>query len=227
MAFIDKVTEFFTSTTGIVASVIVGLLIISSILGIIHRYGEIRKQRRKLQSKETPETNIKLELDEKRKPGNLRMIGLDVTEFDWSEVKEIRFQLINDGQATVVIKSLKLLVPECGPSNKLKMIRPGAPLSVYHYRVELNQNDTEYAIIKSLFDEESPSFYYKEGEADSFVIKLVSNEAYWYKISFSVEWYEFNDPNNIKEIKSRDLHIEYCLVTQEDVMKLIDQSEGE
>lgn len=217
----EEIIKFFTSTTGIVAALVVLLGLIGAAIGIVHKLNEIRKQRRELQKKEESSTPIKVELDTSRKPGNLRLANPEVEEFDWSEAKEIRFQLINDGEATAVVKAMKLVVCDCGPSNKLKMIRPGAPLSVYHYRVALDPDCKEYEIVSSLYTEEKPLFFYKTGEADSFLIKLSSNKAYWYEFSIVVEWYESTNPQEVKVVRSPKLRVECCIVQPEDIFEFL------
>lgn len=222
---LESIVRFFTSTTGIIAAVGILLGLIAAILGIIHRINEIRKQSREFRKKEESSVPIRIEIDRSQKSGNLRLANPEIKEFDWRDAKELRFQLINDGEATVVVTSMKLVISHCAPSKKLKMIRPGAPLTVYHYRVNLDPDRTEYEIISPLYTEEKPLFSYKTGEADSFLVTLSSSKAYWYELSIVVQWYDSNNPQEVKMTQSHKLRVEYHIVRPGDMIKFLGQDD--
>lgn len=207
------IIELFTRKEGIITAIIVFLGVIATILGIIHKIYEIRKNSRDSQKNSEPNHNPNIYLQSKS--SGLRMTSPEIEEYDWKNIKELRFQIINDGEITALVKKMKIMVINFGKSNKLKMIRPGAPLQVYHYKVELNPIQKEYDIISPIYTDEKPLFYYKKGEADSFLIKLSSKESYWYDIEIIVEWYDSANPQEARLLKSAKLHVEYSIEPEE------------
>jgi len=125
--------------------------------------------------------------------GQLIILNPTMREFDSKDVKEFQFQLTNPGNSTLMVTSIKIQVLDCGLNDKLKMYIPEAPLSVYHYRVELESNKKEYDIVSGIYSENKSSFYYAKGDVDAFSVKLNSTEPYWYEIQLVIEFVDVEE----------------------------------
>jgi hypothetical protein len=153
--------------------------------------------------------NISNARSKSSKSGNLQLVHSNIIKHFWGDAKEIRFQLFNNGEATVIMKMMKLVVLNCGERTNLLMTLPGAQLQVYEYDVYLNPEKKEYEIISSSYTKEKPLFIYKQGDADSFIIQINSQQAYWYDFEIIVEWYDITNSQQINISRSPKLRVEF------------------
>ena len=127
----------------------------------------------------------------------------------WSETGEVSFELMNTQGGKALLTKLMLMVLESGYSETLKMVRPGAPVPQYSYKVKLTPNKKEYDVRQKKFGTTSPPQSFEKEEVESFLIELVSTESQWYKFQFIVEWYDLAHPSEIKVLKSPELIIDF------------------
>jgi hypothetical protein len=132
-------------------------------------------------------------------------------ELPYSDIKELRFVLVNEGGSTLIVKSIQLIVSDCDLNTNLRSLQIAAPLQVYEYQVELQPDVKHYEILSSLYTKEHTSFYLKGGEADSFLIKLSSKEAFWYEFKIRVEWINATD-SIVKITEGPKLKVEYSIL---------------
>jgi hypothetical protein len=178
--------------------IIAGITFLGAIIGIIYHLVQLGKNRR-----------------------CFRITGPEVEETDWTDTKEVRFQLLNDGEGTVIVKGMKLDVIDNGLSKNLRMVFPGAPIAVYNFRVELNHNLREYALVSKVYDRDKPLFSYKKGDIDSFIISLSSLEPYWYNLCVSIQWFYASKPQKIYYLKSSKFRIFFSPIQPNDIAKTL------
>ncbi|MFX1365574.1 MAG: hypothetical protein ACFFCE_06595 [Promethearchaeota archaeon] len=200
------IVDFIKNPIGAITALI-GL--IAAILGLAYTILKIIKK-------------IKEIKEQHRTSALLKITNLNLSGTNYSETKELRFQLVNDGKTTVILKTMKLTISECGPNKNLRMIVPGAELQVYEYNLDLDPNQSEYEIISSNYTKEKPPLFYKNGEADAFLIKISSQQAYWYQFSILVIWYSTDKPNEIRNTQSREMRIEFSKTEPEEILDMID-----
>jgi hypothetical protein len=158
--------------------------------------------------------DIKQLIENARKPiePRINLIDLQIDgELRYTDAKELRFVLVNNGTGTAIVKSMRLAILNCGMNTELKSLEIAAPLQVYEYSVNLEPNVMEYEIISPLFTKKRPSFYLKAGEADSFLVNLTSQKAYWYEFEIRIEWMD-TAGSTMNIVESPKLRVEYSIL---------------
>jgi hypothetical protein len=153
-------------------------------------------------------------MEDVKKPTEARVGLIDLGISDkvkYNDAKELRFVLVNNGTGSAIVTSMKLAVMDCGLNTNLKTLQIAAPLQVYEYRLNLEPHVKEYQIISPLFTKKQTSFYLKAGDADSFLINLLSKEAYWYEFEVRVEWMD-TSRSAVNTLRSHRLRVEYSIL---------------
>lgn len=143
---------------------------------------------------------------------NLSLVNLGINDkITYTDIKELRFVLVNDGGNTLIVNSIRLIVTDCGLNTDLRSLQLAAPLQVYEYQIDLEPDIKQYEVLSSLYTKEHTSFYLKSGEADSFLIKLSSKQAFWYEFKIMIEWIHAADSIG-KTTESPNLRVKYSIL---------------
>ena len=186
----ETVITFFTSNTGIIASivVIIGLIggVMKIVLPLINRH-------------ESRQASI----------SRLDMSAVKIEDPPpHSEAGQASFELMNTGGGKAIMSDFLLVILNNGPSETPKMVEAAAPVSQFTYKVTLEPEVKEYDIRKKAFGSSAPHSYESE-EVESFLVELRSTKPQWYELQFVVRWYDAKNPSEINEFKSNTTRIEF------------------
>lgn len=187
---VGSITDFLTSTTGIVAAVVVIVGLIGGILRIVLPLLRRREERRA----GIPDLSMSQVRAEDPPP--------------WSEAGTASFELMNSGGGKAVMRDLILVVADSGASETPKMVRAAAPVTQFTFKVTLSPGVTEYDVRRREFGVPAPHSY-EAKEIEAFSVELRSTEPQWYEFYFLVRWYDSAEPDRTLELKSTKLCIEF------------------
>jgi hypothetical protein len=187
----DRVIEFLTSETGVVAALLVLITLIGGILGLVRPFLKARREKRAA----TPELCLAA-AKAKQPPA-------------WSDAGEVSFQLVNQRGGQAVMTEMRLVVLECGDSEKTKKVEPAAPVTQYTYKVRLSRNVETYDVRAKKFGPKPEPHSFGEGEVESYVLEITSEELLWYRFVMEVEWYDGARSGEIRTLTSDELELEF------------------
>ncbi len=183
--------EFFTSKEGVFAAILSVLTLLGTFLGIVRPMIQSRRE------KAAAKANLEITKPIVAQPP------------EYSQIGEVRFELSNTGSSKAVLRALRIMITNHGPSETLRMVRPGAPVTVHSHRVELDPAKSEYDVRSSVYAADTPPLSFEEGEVEAFVVRLVSTEAQWYRFRLVAEWYDAKRPKEIRKMESAELEIDF------------------
>lgn len=187
----SSVTDFFTSTGGIFAAVaaIVGLL--AALQTLVRPIVSTWATRRRA----------------------LASIGLARPQVGAvapsSNSCDLQFELVNTGERPVIVSSIRLVVDAARPSTRQVVSVPEAPLAVRRHRVELDPATREYDVRARMFSAETPPLSFVEGEAEAFVVKLVSGVSHHYTFHLEIDWYDAKLPHESNCLRTDALDVDF------------------
>jgi len=107
------------------------------------------------------------------------------------------------------MKALGLVVLNNGPSKSMKMVQVGADVPQITYKVKLNPDKKHYDLLHRTFGPPLPLRSYKEKEVESIRVELTSTAPQWYDLQLIIEWYDVENPNKIKVLKSSIMCVDF------------------
>lgn len=201
--------EFFTSKEGIFAATGGLVSLLAAFLGIVRPIAQRRREK--------AAAKAKLEITE----------PILTPPPEHSQIGEVRFELSNAGSSKAVLRALRIVVTDHGPSETLRMVRPGAPVTVHSHRVELDPAKSEYDVRSPVYAADTPPLSFEEGEVEAFVVRLVSTEAQWYRFRLVAEWYDAKRAKAIRKVESGELEIDFPPDLEEFLASKEDQDRGQ
>ena len=187
----SSVTDFFTSAGGIFATVaaIVGLL--AALQTLVRPVISTRTARR--------QARASIELARPR-------VGAVAQS---SNSCELQFELVNTGGHPAIVTSIRLVVDAARPSTTEVVSVPEAPLAVRRHRIELEPATREYDVRSGIFSPDAPPLSFADGEAEAFVVKLVSRVSHHYKFHVEIDWYDAKHPHESRSLRSDPLEADF------------------
>jgi hypothetical protein len=188
---VDTIVDALTSKTGIVAAVVVFLGLLLAIQNLVRPYLVARKEAKAAR----PRLFISPPLVS------------DLAEY--GRVREVRFEVGNAGKGSALMQSLRLLVSEDGVSEEVRETVTAAPLVVHSHRLDLRPGLREYDIRGRVFGPEQPPLSFAEGEADAFLVKLVSREPHWFRARVEAVWVDVARPEETNTTATEEQVLEF------------------
>jgi hypothetical protein len=181
---VSSVTDFFTSTGGIFATVaaIVGLL--AALQALVRPIVSTRTVRRRARA------SIELARPQ---------VGAVAPS---SNSCDLQFELVNTGGRPGIVTSMRLVVDASHPSTMQVVSVPEAPLVVRRHRVELDAATREYDVRARMFSADAPPLSFADGEAEAFVVRLVSRFSHHYAFHLEIDWYDAKLPHEPQCLRS-------------------------
>jgi hypothetical protein len=182
-----QVVKAITDSKGIIAAIVVVIGLVSGILGILKPWVE----------------NVGSGSSLAMSPPMVVQPPPD------SEAGQIAFELMNKSDGKAVMKSFSLVVLDTGPSEEYKVVQVGAEVPVVAFKVRLRPDEDHYDLLARRFGGSQPIRSYEEGEVEAIVVEVTSTDPHWYRLQIHIEWYDVENPEEVFELASPELLIEF------------------
>lgn len=190
--------DFFTSKTGVFAAVVA----VVGLAGALWKfYADFADRKEKREKKQT---------DKARAGQGLAIVDQRLSELSpASNSYELQFVITNKGSAKLIMRALRLNVTTRRECQQPRASYTMAPLKVHKHQVRLRPGEDMYDIRKRSFGPGNEPLSFDSGEAEAFVVKLVSEETKLYVFKVEVEWYGAADPDKVGAAQSDLLEAEF------------------
>jgi hypothetical protein len=187
----ERLIDFLTSKTGILAAIATIVSIIGGTLGILRPW---------IKNKKDKKANIpQLELADMNTKGPP----------PFSEAGEVSFSIINTSGGKAVMTDMWLHVTANGQCNEVKQVEAAAPVPLYTFKVQLNPDVKKYNVRQKKFGPKPEPHSFEKDEIEAYVIELTSSEPQWYNFLLEIEWYITSKPEQRNSLKSEVLYMEF------------------
>lgn len=195
---LNSIVEFFTSKSGIFAAIVT---VFGLAVALWKFSTDLADRRLKKAEKEAAA---------KRSGQGLEIVDQQLSELSLSSnAYDLRFLVTNTGSSRLIMRALRLHVTSRsevqGPRNSYTM----APLKVHKHQVRLGPGEDVYDIRKRHFGRGNEPLAFDPGEAEAFVVKLVSDETKLYSFHVETEWYGAANPDKTGTARSTSLDAEF------------------
>jgi hypothetical protein len=185
------IIDDLTSRTGLIAALVVVVGLLLAVQNLVRPYLVARKEAKAARPRLFVSPPLISELAE------------------YGRVRELRFEVGNAGKGTALMRSLRLRVSELGVSEEVRETVTAAPVAVHAHRVEMRPDKLEYDVRGRTFAPEQPPLSFGEGEADAFVVKVVSREPYWFRARIEAEWVDLANPEEVMSTVTEEHLLEF------------------
>lgn len=119
------------------------------------------------------------------------------------------FRIVNTQGGRAEIQEMELVLADSGASNKSRKLQSGKVSDKYDYVVRLRSDRRQFKLAKT--GERSQKKVLARAEANTYRIKLESDEYHWYRFWVRVKWRNIRD-KEVRVAQSRDQYIEFTVV---------------
>ncbi|HEV2126810.1 MAG TPA: hypothetical protein VGW38_28980 [Chloroflexota bacterium] len=184
-------SDFFTSSTGLFATVAAFVALLLAIQNLVRPHLVARRELREA----APFLSFS-------KP--------HVTDVAASALTcELRFELVNAGGGVAVVTAISVQVNECRDAVSTVVSVPESPLSLHVHRVELSPDTRVYPVRARTYAPDAPPLSLAAGEAEAFLVKLVSVVPQLYEFELQAEWYDVRLPDVTRALSSESRSVEF------------------
>jgi hypothetical protein len=142
--------------------------------------------------------------------GSVRLSTIDLGPVSRSSRScELRFKVTNAGTSPCVLTGIRLHVNASGRSDRTRHLKLEAPITVHKHRVELEPAISDYDIRSRKFAPALPPLALARGDAEAFLVKLVSHQPYWYDFVVIVDWFDTLNPDLQNSQISESMRVEF------------------
>lgn len=190
--------EFLTSKTGVFAAIVA---LVSLAVALWKFYTDFVDREAKKAEKEAAA---------RRSSQGLAIVDQQLSELSLSSnAYDLQFLVTNTGSSRLIMRALRLHVSARSEAQRPRTSYTMAPLKVFKHQVRLGPNEDVYDIRKRHFGRGSEPLAFDPGEAEAFVVNLVSDETKRYSFHVETEWYGATEPDKTGTARSASLDAEF------------------
>lgn len=190
--------EFLTSKTGVFAAIVAVIALCGALWKL---YTDLADRFAKKVEKEGAV---------KRSKQGLAIVHQQLSELSLSSNHyDLQFIVTNTGSSKLIMSALLLNVTARCESVGTRDCFTLAPLTVHQHRVELGPIENVYDIRKRHFGRGSEPLAFDPGEAEAFVVKLVSSEIIRYNLHVEATWFGATDPKKTGSVRSDSFYADF------------------